>query len=194
MNIGVDIDGVLYPWDEVARDVLVERFGIERPGPSTCWSYLKDVLPGELWRWLWSAEGQEEAFSRTWVTYPGATDAINGVLKLGHSVHFVTHRDPRRTAVWTARFLARHFYAHPWAGVHVVQASVAKRRLLPWDVFVDDKPDTVFDFLANTGAMVFSPVRPWNVDELEGVAAGGRTNLVHYTDPEAILEWVGARS
>jgi hypothetical protein len=45
---------------------------------------------------------------------------------------------------------------------------VAKRTLQRWDVFIDDKPETVWDFLGHTDAQVFAPVRPWNVDELDG--------------------------
>jgi hypothetical protein len=67
---------------------------------------------------------------------------------------------------------------------------VAKRTLARWDVFVDDKPDTVFDFLANTNAQVFAPVRPWNVNALEDGIGGFR----HYTDPMDIVRWVEARS
>lgn len=191
MVIGVDIDGVLYPWDECARDALVAKFGIERPGPSTSWSFLKYALPRELWTWLWSADGQEASFSQVERTYPGTVEAVNGLLKAGHRVHFVTHRDPRRTAVLTAAFLHVHFGGHPWAGVHVVQAHVAKRRLQAWDVFVDDKPDTVYDLTAHTDAMVFAPARPWN-EELAELEPWER--FVRYTDPAAILEWVEARS
>lgn len=194
MLIGVDIDGVLFPWDECARDALVAKFGIERPGESTSWFYLKETIAVEHWAWLWSTEGQNDVFGRVGRVYPGAVAAINAILKPGdHDVHFVTHRDPRRTAVHTAAFLHLHFGGHPWAGVHVIQASVAKRTLARWDVFIDDKPDTVWDFLGNTNAKVFSPVRPWNGELNESylwhlVNDGER--LVHYDDPQEIADWV----
>jgi hypothetical protein len=195
--IGVDIDGVLYPWDECARDALVEQFGIERPGPSLDWDYLKNNVPSECWRWLWTAEGQDAAFGQTGRTYPHVADAVNAILRHGeHDVHFVTHRDPRRTAAWTAAFLTRHFGGHPWAGVHVTQASVAKRTLGRWDVFIDDKPETVCDFLHNTEAKVFTPARPWN-QELNDVvlfqAAHGGDRFAFYDDPREVAEWVLSR-
>lgn len=188
MLIGVDIDGVLYPWDECARDGLVAKFGIERPGPSLDWNYLKNNIAGEHWAWLWTEEGQNAAFGQVTRTYPFVTDAINALLRHGeHDVHFVTHRDPRRTAMHTAAFLSINFGGHPWAGVHVIQASVAKRRLQPWDVFIDDKPDTVFDFLANTNAQVFTPARLWNEDELGGITD---PQLIRYDDPREINRWL----
>ena len=194
MTIGCDIDGVLFPWEAIARDVLDIEFGTRIPEPSPYWTYLKDVLPRAQWDWLWSRDGQDKIFGRTWARYPDAVEAVNALLRAGHRVHFITHRDPRRTALHTAEFLDLHFGGHPWAGVHVVQNHVQKRRLADWDVFVDDKPETVFDFLAYTGAKVFAPVRPWNVDELGDVGVEGITNLVHYTDPAAIVEWVQERA
>lgn len=192
MIVGFDIDGVLFPWDDCARDGLVERFGIERPAPSTYWSYLKDVLEPEQWKWLWTHEGQDNVFGRVERVYPGAVDAINDILRLGHQVHFVTHRDPRRTSLHTAAFLTLHFGGHPWAGVHVVQNSVQKRRLMRWDVFVDDKPETVLDIINHTPARVFAPHRPWNDEELSDIDGCG--GFTHYTDPQEIADWVAVRS
>lgn len=185
MRIGFDIDGVLFPWDETARDALVARFGIVRPGPSTEWSYLKKAITPEQWRWLWSPEGQDWSFGRFDV-YPGASEAVLAILKAGHEVHFVTHRDPRRASAHTAAYLARHFKAHPWAGVHVLQTGTPKHALMEWDVFVDDKPSTVFEMLTHTGAQVFSPVRAWN-DTLEELES---PRLVRYIDPACVAEWV----
>lgn len=182
MKIGIDIDGVLFPWDDVARDALVARFGIPRPGPSTYWHFLKDNIPGPFWHWLWSAEGQMAVFSQVWRTYPGAVEAVNALLIAGHQVHFVTHRDPRHTTGHTAAFLGLHFGRYPWAGVHVVQNSVEKHSLQRWDAFVDDKAETVWKFLAQERARVFAPARLWN-DELAGA-----TGLVRYTDPREIVE------
>ena len=69
----------------------------------------------------------------------------------------MTHRDPRRTAVLTATFLSLHFGRHPWGGVHIVRNSVEKHRLMPWDAFVEDKPETVWKFLKQERALVLAP-------------------------------------
>lgn len=192
MLIGFDIDGVLFPWDDAARYALVAEFSIPRPGPSTTWSYLKEIIEPAQWDWLWSHAGQDAVFGQVGRTYTRSVDAVNALLKAGHRVHFVTHRDPRKTAIHTATFLRLHFGRHPWAGIHVVQNDVAKRRLQPWDVFVDDKPETVHDFLGNTSAMVFAPVRPWNVDELGDI--NDPHLFHHYDDPTDVVRWVAARS
>lgn len=188
MRVGIDIDGVLYPWDEAARDALQWKFRIERPGPSLYWTWLKDNITRDQWDWLWTEEGQNEAFSQTYRAYPGAAAMVNAILKAGHEVHFVTHRDPRRTAIQTALFLSFHFHAHPWAGVHVVQNRTKKHSLQGWDVFIDDKPETVREMLAWTNAQVFTPARPWNV-ELGGAA---HPRLIRYDDPSAVADWIEA--
>lgn len=181
MRIGVDIDGVLFPWTDVANQALVERFGIADPGEHTSWSYLRETIPPTCWRWLWSREGQDAVFSQVGRVYPGVVEAVNQLLK-EHEVHFVTHRDPRRTAVYTATFLALHFGRHPWGGVHVIRNGVQKQTLARWDAFVDDKPETVWAFLEQERARVFAPARPWN-EELDDSIA-----LTRYTDPREIVE------
>jgi hypothetical protein len=188
-RVGVDIDGVIYPWDDCARDALVVRFGIERPEPSTSWNFLKERLEPAHWDWLWSAEGQREAFGQEWRAYPGIVGVVKALLREGrHEVHFVTHRDPRRTGVATARYLARQFGGHPWAGLHIVRNSTRKRTLGVWDAFIDDKPETVADFLANTNARVACPVRPWNEGPLR--PAAGVEGFLHYDDPAELVEWL----
>lgn len=185
MKIGIDIDGVLFPWDDVAREAVSARFGVEGLTPSTHWDYLKDNLPPTAWRWLWSREGQNEVFSQVGRTFPGAVEAVNCLLKAGHEVHFVTHRDARRTAVYTSTFLTIHFGEHPWAGVHVVDGTVEKHRIQRWDAFVDDKTETVLALLKEERIRVFCPARPWNT-ELED-----ELFLTRYEDPREIVEALG---
>lgn len=182
LRIGIDIDGVLFPWDDVAREALASRFGIPKPGPSTYWHYLKDNIPPTCWRWLWTADGQRDVFCQVGRTYPGAVEAVCDLLRAGHQVHFVTHRDPRHTAVHTATFLQLHFGKYQWAGVHVVQNSVHKASLQKWDAFVDDKPKTVWSLLERERIRVFAPARPWN-EELDD-----SLHLIRYEHPREIVE------
>jgi len=181
VRVGIDVDGVLFPWEDIAREVVSRRFGIPTPAPSSHWHYLKETLPPSAWRWLWTEEGQNAVFSQVGRTYPGVVEAVSELLK-AHEVHFVTHRDPRRATLHTATFLTLHFGRHPWAGVHIIRNSVHKHTLAHWDAFVDDKPETVWKFLEQERAQVFSPVRPWN-EELED-----SLNLRRYTDPWEIVE------
>lgn len=188
MKIGIDIDGVLYPWTDAANEAVIARFGVADPGPHRYWGWLKEQLAPDQWAWLWTDDGSYAAFSRMGLTYPGVVEAFLPLLKR-HEVHFVTHRDPRRTAVLTSLFLQFHFHAHPWAGLHVVQNGTPKHRLADWDAFVDDKPETVENMLRHTGARVFAPVRPWNGELASNPYNGGR--LIHYDDPAEVPACLG---
>lgn len=187
MNVGIDIDGVLFPWVDVANETLVRRFEIDDPGPHISWRYLQRTVTPDQWAWLWSAEGQDAVFGQVDRVYPDVVPAFEALLRNpARRCHFVTHRDPRRTALHTATFLTRNFGSHPWAGMHVVQNGVRKCDLIEWDVFIDDKPATLLDMLAWTNAHVFAPARPWN-EELEGLHS---PRFTRYDDPWEIVEWV----
>lgn len=189
MRIGIDIDGVLFPFDDVARDVL-HRFGGVSREPSNRWSALKDEVSGKAWRWLWTPGGQAIVFSQAKRCYPDAVQVVRELLtNTYHEVHFVTHRDPAITGTYTAQFLEYHFRGLRWAGLHMLgqQATMTKRHLARWDVFVDDKPETVFEFLAHTDTQVFAPRRPWNESELEDTM-----RLTVYDNPGVILDYIAA--
>ncbi len=183
MRIGVDIDGVLFPWDTVAREAIADRFGINL-GPSDRWYAIKETAGKPAWKWLWSREGQDHVFGQVSQCYPDAVEAVRALILGGHKVHFVTHRDPARTLGHTAAFLEAHFQGTRWAGVHSARKT-PKRTLGPWDVFVDDKPDTVRDFVANTGARVFAPRRTWNAE----LGVYVFPTFTYYDDPWAIVDW-----
>jgi hypothetical protein len=192
--VGWDIDGVLYPWADAANEAVAEKFGIPNPGDHLVWGHLQEVLPDEAWRWLWKKEGQDAIFSQTERVYPDAVEAVRRSMRAkGTHVHFVTHRDPVRTTGFTAAFLHRHFGRMKWAGVHVLDASVDKWSLLPWDVFADDKIQTCEEMLFNTSAQVFMPARPWN-EPMEGFEfnawPGGRNRFLRYRTPLEVAEWI----
>ena len=188
MRIGIDIDGVLYPWTDVANRAVMDKFGVEDPGPHLHWDYLAEVIGEERFGWLWTRQGQETCFS-DFSIYPGARRAFTAIMKdPANKVHFVTHRDPRYTARFTAGYLSFHFDAHPWAGLHVLQNGTPKHGLAYWDVFVDDKPETVYSMLTYTNAMVFAPARPWNTELHEY----GSRRLIRYEDPAEVADWVAS--
>jgi hypothetical protein len=189
MNIGIDIDGVLFPWADAANEAVMDKFGIPNPGPHAKWEHLRGKITSDQWAWLWGAEGSDEVFGRVGLVYPGVVPAFNALIKnQEHRCHFVTHRDPRRTALHTAEFLTRHFGGHPWAGVHVLQNSIPKHSLMEWDVFIDDKPETVLEMLTHTQAVVFSPKRPWNTE----LADIRHPRFLHYSDPQVVGDVVQA--
>lgn len=162
MRIGFDIDGVLYPWTAAVNDAVIERFDIPDPGEHQYWDYLKERLTGEQWQWVWSDEAAPAVFGRYLHMEDGCT-ACDTLLLCEYDVHFITHRDPRKTASITARWLGERF--RRYAGLHVLGNGINKSDLvrgLGLAVMIDDKPEVCDDVLRNSNAEVFMPTRPWN--------------------------------
>lgn len=182
----MDIDGVLYPWEVEARRALYVQYGIRLP-ESTEWYSIKNGVPRHAWRWLWSQEGADAVFG-TGNRYAAMVMVTRRLIDAGHEVHFVTHRNPDTTALHTVNFLRRHFGGTPWAGLHS-GPGLDKVGLMPWDLIVEDKVETVMEALARR-TFVFCPVRPWNRDihDLEDPL------LTMYQDPSVIMHHVEAAS
>lgn len=158
-RIGVDIDGTLYHWTRAANEAVEDKFGITGLTEHTYWNYLHDTISPEQWAWIWSDGPAEEIFGRSDLIFDGCQDVVNDLCK-EHEVHFVTHRNPELTAGITSDWLAYHF--SKYAGVHVVSSSVDKTTLGNWDLFIDDKPDTIESF-EKVGIPILVPSRLYNV-------------------------------
>lgn len=160
MRIGIDVDGTLYRWTTSVNAAVEERFGVAGlDDPHPRWDYLREVLTPEQWRWVWSRDAAEAVFGRRDMAYPGSRRAVNSICA-EHEVHFVTHRNPRVLTGVTGQWLASRYFGY--AGVHVLYHSVSKVGLADWDVFVDDKAETIAEF-ENAGVRILIPDRPWNV-------------------------------
>jgi hypothetical protein len=188
MRVGIDIDGVIFPWTEAANRAVSVQFGIDVKGDHLHWDWLQERLTKEQWRWVWSEEGQKRTFDRPTFVYPGVQKSFGRILDSGHECHFVTHRNPTICGPATTRLLARQFEGHSWGGTHILR-DTPKHELLKWHVFIDDKPSTVIDFLTATRTIVFSPVRPWNTE----LAKYKTKRLIRYEDPEEIVDWLKGR-
>lgn len=193
MRVGFDIDGVLYPWADAAAEAAMDHFGLPDPRPMSYWSAYRETMGKTAWNWLWTAEGQNRTFEKAHLVHDGAITAVRSIGRMGHEVHFVTHRDPLRTAVHTAKFLRAHFSTFQWAGVHVVRNSVKKADLMEWDVFVDDKVETCLEMVEAGVGHVFAPARPWN-EELADLGGRMGERFTRYTDFSQVTAYVAERS
>lgn len=159
IRIGIDIDGCVYPWTRAANEALMARFGIEDPGEHEHWDYLEEIVGPGKFSWLWTSEAADMVFGRLDLIFPGACDVVNALAE-EHEVHFVTHRNPYRTAEVTGRWLK--FWFRNYAGVHTLTNKSPKHLLGKWDVFIDDKPSTVINFVDKTDSLVLMPERLYN--------------------------------
>lgn len=185
MKIGIDVDGCIYPWITAVNDAVAERYGIEGLTDHPYWMYLKDQLTNEQWEWVWSSEGAEPVFGRMDLIYDEAAEAINALCN-EHEVHFVTHRHPRRLTEITGRWLNKYF--RNYAGVHTLHNICKKHTLGQWDVFIDDKPSTVLEFLNCTDATVLVPDRPWNAIDVHCAPSTSYNRFSNWNEVPYLVE------
>jgi 5'(3')-deoxyribonucleotidase len=164
MRIGLDVDGCLYPWTKAVNQALLEKFGIKDLIDHPSWDYLHDTINSEQWRWIWSEEAAPYVFLRLDLIYEGAANVVNSLCH-NHEVHFVTHRNPRILTAITGAWLSEYF--RNYCGVHVLDNSIAKTTIYNWDLFIDDKPQTISEFNEADIRIEF-PTRPWNSELLGG--------------------------
>lgn len=158
LKIGIDVDGTLYHWTKAVNKAVEEKFGVTGLTEHTHWNYLQDNLTADQWRWVWSKEAAGAVFGRRDMAFAGSRRAVNSLCNT-HEVHFVTHRNPRVCTAITGEWLASRYFGY--AGVHVLYHSVSKVGLRDWDLFIDDKPETITEF-ENAGIRILVPARPWN--------------------------------
>lgn len=166
MRIGLDIDGVMYKWDKTARymlrDVLPDSpYKTLLQQESQGWDWIKDNVAPEHWAWLWD-EGIRLGLFRYGHLYPGTIQAVRRLSEIGDVV-LITHR-PKASVTDTLAWLG--LLNLPLAGVHLLTNQEPKSLVEPQcDLYLDDKPNNVYDLRAFTHArLVCLMRRPWNVN------------------------------
>jgi uncharacterized HAD superfamily protein len=160
LTIGIDIDGTLYNWTAAANQAVMAQFGCDDPGEHEHWDHLKAFLGGdERWHWIWSREAAPYVFGADAMEYPGCVSVVNDLCR-EHDIHFVTHRNPAKTGAITARWLDARF--ENYKGIHVLDNTVKKHEVLAFDIFIDDKAETIEEFCGTPFVLPVMPVRLWN--------------------------------
>jgi uncharacterized HAD superfamily protein len=170
MRIGVDIDGVLYEWERTARYLLRNRYYAGQGYPealdkvSDSWGYIDAAVGPEAFHWLWST-GAEQGLWRAGHVIKGAMEGMYDLAKDGHDLVIITHRGKAAvndTMAWLS------FMKFKLAGVHILTRQEPKSSVLPHcDVYIDDKPETITDYLENTNAkLVALYQQPWNENHI----------------------------
>lgn len=148
MRIGVDLDGVIYPFMEDISGYL-RLHGIE--ADLSTWKgwdgYAAWGLSTEEWRYWCDRASNEGFLFNLMPPYPGAIEAMHDLIYAGHTIHLGTARDfgsdnawVRNTCAWLARVNAPF---HSLAFGH-------DKTLLDVDIFVEDNLDN-HDALVGVG-------------------------------------------
>lgn len=168
MRIGLDIDGVMYKWDNTARYMLRNvlpdspyKDDENLMHEATYWNYIPDHVAPEHWEWLWK-DGVKLGLFRYGNLYKGTIQAVRHLATLGDVV-LITHR-PAQAVTDTLAWLG--LMDLPIKGLHLLTNQEAKSGVRPYcDVYLDDKPENVEDLKRNTSAkLVCLREQPWNLN------------------------------
>lgn len=162
MNIGLDLDGVVYPFVDGVRKFLVDCVGYEpeQLGPVTQWRMYEDwgMSEGDFRIHLESAVDHGLLF---WTPGPceGTREALQRLVDAGHTLHVVTARGEfgspgqaeRLTREWTEEYLPA-----------VASLTFAQdKTVVRCDVFLEDRVEN-YDSLIHHGVRATLINQPWN--------------------------------
>jgi uncharacterized HAD superfamily protein len=150
--IYVDIDEVIYPWVNVACDMLSGYCGREICMPGHWVSQAEHLgLRDHEWQWLWTT-AVDKGLHTLGKPIAGSVEALLD-LRMSHRVELVTQRPPeaqRGTIAWLADHDLYPFDLHYLPGTPF-KPAVPKSSVRPHaQFFVDDSPSVAYDILNET--------------------------------------------
>lgn len=163
MKIGIDLDGVCYPFEEAIRYHLLTATGIageHMPAP-TQWHFYEEwgLTVEEFNRHCHDAANLNNLFLEH-NPYPGVADALQTIHAVGHTIHVITARDyglPGVAQQQTVQWLRRH-------GIPFDTITFSRdKTVVRTDWYIDDNTNNVIDVHA-TGANAVIMDQPWNRD------------------------------
>lgn len=183
-RLGLDLDGVVFAFDIGARLALNLHKGTSlQVRESNSWDEIQEQVSRTTWRWLWT-DGVRDVFELA----PAFPDVVRGVLELQRTMDIViiTHR-PDAVADITLRRLGE-LGIRP-REVHHAQYSDKAGVTAPCAVYVDDKPQNVYELTeGHPDATVFFPKKRWN-SELHSIE---HPQIRGYDDFQTVVSWVWA--
>lgn len=183
-EVWVDLDGVVYHWDKTAR-YLIERYHGIKLGPSTHWDYIKEQVPPEVWKWLWS-EGISLGLFRHGHLVKGAKDGLESLLYLGTRLVAATAR-PFSRRVITDTWAMISYHDLPFHEVRIVGDSKEKVSAVvasQANFLIEDNLETVNSLTNHDHVLPILLNRPWNQGEI-------RPDVVRVENWPGIVKLVG---
>ncbi len=141
LRVGIDLDGVLYPFDRGLALFVHESTGrpLQELGPATRWEFYEDWgYTEDEFLGLFEAGVDSGAVFLEPGPLPGSVEAVQALKAAGHTVHIVTDRSVgKRSHANTEEWLARHNV--PFDSLTYSRDKTVVRT----DAFVDDIPRNV---------------------------------------------------
>lgn len=161
-HIGVDLDGVLYPFTEDARVVVSEFLGIHPVELDTpkVWDFMSEqwgVDQATFWRVWYEDVNRGGGWSRM-PPVPGSIEGLHDLKSAGHSIHIVTSR--KGGEMNTARWIQTHDI--PYDTLHIGRDKTR----VNIDILVDDWEKNWLEVTA-AGSRCLIWDQPWNAHVAE---------------------------
>lgn len=146
LDIGLDIDGVLYPFQTVYTRFAEKYLGLpvgSLNDESLSWNWYKN-------QWGWTTDKFLEVFEAgvccgtifsKGEALPGAVNAANVLSRLGHRIHYVTDRQVGVTST-EAEFITRTWLCSQGFPVDSITITPDKSSVHT-DIFLDDAPHNI---------------------------------------------------
>jgi len=162
LRVGWDCDGVLYPFRKNLSEYLISQ-GYEHcteDNASPEWNFYNgwNMTHDEYMKMFTQAVDRGIIF-RVGEPYPGAVQALEAVVELGHTNHIVTDRSVGTepyTSLWhTAEWLAE--WKFPLTSLTISR----DKTVVPVDIYIDDRLEN-YDALDAIGVEVYLLNQDWN--------------------------------
>lgn len=169
LRVGVDLDGVLYPFVAVVRAWLVERgYSGADGGEAHQWAFYRDWgLTDAEWDHEFVEGIHAGAIFGPADCEPDGLRALKVLAEGGHEVHLITSRNVPGAAA-RARQLTFEWVAELGFPFHSVTVS-ADKGVVETDVFLEDSPATCRVLEAEADTVPFLLAQPYNVGDAEGL-------------------------
>lgn len=159
MNIGFDLDGVIYPWHTAVYNYLVENKQEPVPSFRELWLDPYSYLSEEKWDYLASLPTLYSVI----MPRKSILDMLNELDKAGHTIYYITNREKDLHRI-TEKYLDD--YKFPQASNLIMTKEKDKVvRTMELDVIVEDKPKNL-EKLASL-CRTIGIAHPWNEDQRE---------------------------
>lgn len=156
MNLGFDLDGVLYPWHS-----SVYRYFVEFKNYKDSYS--------EFWTNYWHIPSvQEDVVYLTTVPLfcedanpiEGGLQLLNYLDSLGHTLHYITNR-PEEVVYATQHYLQKQKFPQ-YENLYIGKDKPIYARSVNLNLFVDDREKNIIDMTPVCLSLLMA--QPWNKD------------------------------
>ena len=153
-RIGMDIDGVLYPWHTAVYNYLRIYNGCPPPSYRDLWLDPHKYMSEEKWAYIASLP----ILYSTIFPRKGVLDLLNTQDKAGHTIYYITNRESHLERV-TRKYLADHKFPQ-LSNLILTKDKEQEVRILEIDIFVEDRPKNL-EKLAGL-CRTIGIIQPWN--------------------------------